>query len=231
MATVQKTVIIAEDDPATLQGLEKLLGSAGFRVMSYVDRETLRKSGFRDGVPCVLILGDIAGLDFLNFLKRSHWEIPVIFLHSGNSITEAVKAIQSGAQDYITKPFHPDTMLGSVRRAMLKAKRRVNAPQVNQELMSRATALTEREREVINLILSGMLNKQIAEQLKLALVTVKVHRGNAMRKLGARTAAELAQFARDAGVATTNARWQPNGHTTSSLRTQIHPSQSRRRIA
>lgn len=221
MAKLRKTVIIAEDDPAAFQSLEKLLKSAGYRVMPYKNRESLKKTGSREGVPCVLILGDIGGVAFMKALKLSRWEIPIIFLHSGNSINEAVKAIQSGAEDYLTKPFRPKTLLASVKRAMLKAKVHATQPKANRDLMSRAATLTERECEIIHLVLSGMLNKQIAEHMGLAMVTVKVHRGSAMRKLAARTAAELARIARDIGIAPANHGWHSNGHAHLSRQSQI----------
>jgi len=199
MAVPQQTVIIAEDDQATLQSLKKLLAAAGFNVLVYQDRQTFSEAGFLDGVPCILILGDMAGLDFLNSLKKANWEMPVIFLHSGNSVSEAVKAIQAGADDYISKPFSDEALLDSIAHAMAKAEQRSQTAQANKELIRRAASLTRREWEIIHLVLSGLLNKQVAERLGLALITVKVHRGSAMRKLGARTAAELARIVRDVG--------------------------------
>lgn len=108
--------------------------------------------------------------------------------------------MQSGAEDYIAKPFCPESLVASVNRSMSKAVDRANVPRQKKEFQRRAAALTPREREIINLVLAGMLNKQIAEKLNLALVTVKVHRGRLMRKLGARTAAELAHIVRDLGL-------------------------------
>src|SRR6478736_2037303 len=200
MAVPHQTVIIAEDDQATLQGLKKLLAAADFNVLEYKDSQTFSEAGYSEGAPCVLILGDMAGLDFLNSLKKARLEMPVIFLHSGNSVSEAVKAIQAGADDYISKPFSDDTLLSSVVRAMKKAEQQTQTAHANKDLIRRAASLTRREWEIIHLVLSGLLNKQIAERVGLALITVKVHRGSAMRKLGARTAAELARIARDVGL-------------------------------
>lgn len=213
MVTLQKTVIVAEDDPAAVQSLEKLFRSAGFRVMQYKGKETLKQSGYRRGVPCVMLLGDVAGINFYKRLTESNWKIPVIFLHSGNSISEAVQAIQSGAEDYLTKPFCSKALLRSVKRVIAKVEQNLKGSSTDKELLCRASALTERECEIIHLVLSGLLNKQIAEYLGLALVTIKVHRGNAMRKLGARTAAELARIAKDAGIAPRYPTLKENGHT------------------
>jgi FixJ family two-component response regulator len=210
MLSVQQTVIIAEDDSAKFVNLQEILIANGFRVMDYNDTGFLRNIGCQEDLPCVLIAGDVAGVDFFEFLQTSRWEIPTIFLRSGNSIREAVTAIQSGAEDYITRPFCTENLLSVIRRAMLKAAQRMNLPMANRDLLRRASALTYRESEILNLVLAGMLNKQIAEQLGLALVTVKFHRGHAMRKLGARTAAELARFAGAAGInpASSNLNWR-----------------------
>ncbi len=211
MAASQQTAIIAEDDAATLQSLEKMLSQAGLKVVRYKNNTTLRKSGHLDGVPCVLILGDGMGVDFLAVLKKVKWEMPVIFLHSGNSVSEAVKAIQAGADDYLTKPFSEDQLLKSVRRALKRATERAQTTLAKQELTRRAAQLTQREWDIINLMMTGMLNKQIAEHLGLALVTIKVHRGSAMRKLGARTAAELARIVHNAGISPNNSLVQVDG--------------------
>lgn len=213
MLSVQQTVIIAEDDLATFAGLERLLSANGFHVIGYNDTENRRNTGGLNSIPAVLIVGDVAGVSFLDYLEEFRWEIPTIFLRSGNSIREAVTAIQSGAEDYICKPFCPDNLLNVVRRAMLKSSQRAQLPLANQELLRRAAALTHREHEILNLVLAGMLNKQIAEHLGLALVTVKLHRGHAMRKLGARTAAELARFAGAAGITPLIVDWNRNPKT------------------
>lgn len=214
MAIPKQTVIIAEDDPVTFDSLERLLSQAKLKVVRYENGHTLRQAGYLNGTPCVLILGDVAGLEFLDFLKKARWAMPVIFVHSGNSISEAVKAIQSGAEDYISKPFRSDALLNSVKRAMQKAAQQAELTANITDLARRADSLTTREREIIKLVLSGLLNKQIAERLGLALVTIKVHRGSAMRKLGARTAAELARLTQDAGFIRSEILFSPNGKTT-----------------
>lgn len=165
--------------------------------MRYLNRNTLKKSGHLEGIPCVLILGDMAGLGFLKFLKSVRWTMPAIYLHSRHSISDAVRAIQLGAADYIAKPFCPDHLVSSVKRSMKLAILQASTTAARSSLEQRARELTPREWEVIQLVLSGLLNKEIADRLNLALVTVKVHRGKAMRKLGARTAAELARITHD----------------------------------
>jgi FixJ family two-component response regulator len=202
MATPQETIIIAEEDLALIESLEALLVPHDFKVLRFSDSQSLIKAGRQqvDGSPSVLILGDIAGVELLGELKNNGWEIPVIFLHSGGSINAAVKAIRAGADDYVAKPFCPETLLLSVKHSMEKARSRVEFTKINQVLLKKAATLTQREQDIINMVLAGMLNKQIAERLGLALVTVKVHRGSAMRKLGARTAGELARIAKEAGI-------------------------------
>jgi FixJ family two-component response regulator len=202
MATPQETVIIAEEDQALVESLEALLAAHDFKVLPFSNSQALIKAGQEqvDGSPCVLILGDIAGVELLEELRNNGWEIPVIFLHSNGSINAAVKAIRAGADDYVTKPLCAETLLFSVQHSMEKARSRVEFTKTNQVLLKKAATLTQREQDIINMVLAGMLNKQIAERLGLALVTVKVHRGSAMRKLGARTAGELARIAKEAGI-------------------------------
>ena len=220
MATLLKTVIVVDDDPATLESLDQILTKAGFRVVSYQSKETLQKASGLIGTRCVLILGDGAGVGFLTSLRELHFEIPVIFLHSGNSIAEAVRAIQAGAADYLSKPFSPKSLVASVNRAMLQVEEPAKPSGKIHKLQQRAATLTLREREIISLILSGKLNKEIAQRLNLALVTVKVHRGKAMRKLGARTAGELARIVRDLDLMPVNGSPRPLAKTT---RARIKP--------
>jgi FixJ family two-component response regulator len=200
IATSQDTVIIAEQDAKLFCNLEALIAQAGFKVFRYQNVETLLQPKCCNGNACVLILGDTFSLDFLGFLKESRWDMPVIVLHSASSISNAVLAIQSGAEDYISHPPDPETLLNSIQRAMSKARAQVHNNHANRKLLERARTLTRRECEIIQLVLAGMLNKQIAEHLGLALITVKVHRGRAMRKLGARTAGELASIVRELGL-------------------------------
>jgi FixJ family two-component response regulator len=200
MATSQDTVIIAEQDAKLFSNLEALIAQAGFNVFRFQNMETLLQSECCHGKACVLILGDTFSLEFLGLLKESRWEMPVIVLHSASSISKAVQAIHSGAEDYISHPPDPATLLNSIQRAMRKARERVHNNRVHRKLLERARKLTRREWEIIQLVLAGQLNKQIADELSLALVTVKYHRGSAMRKLGARTAGELASIVQELGL-------------------------------
>ncbi len=217
MADTRDTIIIAESDPTTLQTLDARLTAEGYRVLPFKDQKALLQLKDLNDHPSVLILGDIGGVGLLRDLRKSGWEIPVIFLHSSSSINEAVSAIRAGADDYVTKPFCAETLVLSIKRSLEKVRSQLRATKTNHDLLSKAASLTERECEIINLVLAGLLNKQIAAQLNLALVTVKFHRGKAMRKLGARTAGELARLAKEAGITATH----PNSHLL-----PITPSQS-----
>jgi FixJ family two-component response regulator len=205
MESGQQTVVVAESDSITLAELQTLFATNAYRVLTVSGVPDMPDVISFLETPAVLVLGDLAGMDCVEYLKSSRWEIPTILLRSGNSIREAVESIQSGAEDYLTKPYSPQHLLTVVRKAMHKSAERSRLSTTNRSLLCRAAALTHREHEILNLILSGMLNKQIAEHLGLALVTVKLHRGHAMRKLGARTAAELARFAGAAGINPTHA--------------------------
>lgn len=210
MEPVQQTVVVAENDDANLVKLQALFATHNYRVVTVSGVQDMPDVISFLETPAVLVFGDLTGMDCLEYLKSSRWEIPTILLRSGNSIREAVESIQTGAEDYLTKPYCPQHLLTVVRKAMQKSTERSSLSTTNRNLLCRAAALTHREHEILNLILAGMLNKQIAEHLGLALVTVKLHRGHAMRKLGARTAAELAWFAGAAGINPANSNFNRN---------------------
>lgn len=200
MAAFGQTVIIADDDPVTSDRLYRLLKRAGYRTAVYEGEGTFGSVGYFEGTPAIMIVGDQFGADFLRFVTSIGCTLPVIFLHSNNSVREAVTIIQAGAADYLTKPFCDDTILTAVKRAMITAGQLATVRSQQKISRERAAALSEREREIVRLVLTGLLNKQIADELGIALITVKVHRGRAMRKLGARTAAELARIVQDSGL-------------------------------
>ncbi len=194
MKTQQDTIVIAENNMDIFADLEVIFSSNGFRVEHLPNLEAIKnKRG--DATPFVLILGDLGRVSLLEEFRAAGQLCPVIVLHSNGSVSEAVIAIRAGADDYFSHPFCPKNLLKSVLAALSKARRQAQIATANRVALQCAALLTRREREVVDLALAGLLNKEIAAHLRLALVTVKVHRGKAMRKMGARTPAELARIA------------------------------------
>jgi len=198
--SLKETVIIADEDPTMSKSLGAYLQNEGCSVLQVQSKSALENAGMVDGNPTVLILGDIGGVSFVRELRRGGWDMPILMLHTASSIREAVKAIQAGADDYLTKPITPDLLWHSVKSLLVKARAQAELSQGRHELLKKVSSLSKRERQIIDLVLQGKLNKEIADDLKLALVTIKVHRGHAMRKIGARTAGELARIAKEAGL-------------------------------
>jgi len=196
----EETIIFADEDDLEAKALQPNLKAHGYRLLHYSTREEFRNNKALNGAPCVLLLGDIAGVGFVRELRKSGWDMPIIVLHSNCTIHEAVRAIKAGADDYLPKATPHPELLHTIEVLMQKARALVEISRAKHLLLRKVESLSKREREIIDLVLTGMLNKEIADQLKLALVTVKVHRGHAMRKLGARTAGDLARLARELGL-------------------------------
>lgn len=197
-------VVVLDDDSSMVSGLNRLLTSHGYKVRLHQDPDAFFSEG-QPSVPACLLL-DInlnhgkSGIDVHAELLRRGWHLPTIFLTGHWNVQEVVNAIRSGADGFLTKPFDPSELLAAVaetlERAQTSQEQRLHAA----EAKARATTLTTREREVVCMVIAGRLNKEIASELGLALITVKVHRGRAMKKLGAGNAADLARIANLAGL-------------------------------
>ena len=197
------TVIVLDDDASMLTSLDRLLTTFGFQVRTHSDADDFLRAGPPAGPACLLLdqnLGTITGLEVHAEMRRRGWDIPTVFLTAHADTASVVAAIRGGADDFIAKPYNPNQLMASVARALQRAERVQQQDKTLAVLRTRAAQLTERERAVVSLVVSGLLNKQIAARLKIALVTVKVHRGRAMHKLGARSPAELARVAALVGI-------------------------------
>jgi FixJ family two-component response regulator len=197
-------VFIVDDDADVRASIQDLLEAVGLRSQSFGTAEEFLRSERPDAPSCLVLdvrLPGVSGLDFQGRLADAGIQIPIIFVTGHGDIPMTVKAMKSGAVEFLTKPFQDRDLLGAIRQA-LDRDQATRQQQANvAELRARYQTLSAREREVMRLVVSGLLNKQIAGELGTSEVTVKIQRGRAMKKMKAGSLAELVKMAGMLGVA------------------------------
>src|SRR5215813_2863176 len=196
-------VVVIDDDPDVREGLKALFQSVNLESRAFKSAPEFFRSKLPDQVSCLILdvrLPGLSGLDFQAELAKVNVNIPIIFITGYGDIPMSVKAMKAGAVEFLTKPVREQGLLDSVRAALDRDRRRRKSEEQIQDLRSRFDALSEREREVMGLVAAGLMNKQAAGEIGISEVTVKVHRHNVMRKLGAKSLADLVRMADALGV-------------------------------
>jgi FixJ family two-component response regulator len=196
-------VFVVDDDPSMRGAIQNLMMSVGLRVEAFTaPSEFLAKP--RPDAPCCLILDvrlpGVSGLGFQQELAKADIRIPIIFVTAHGDIPMSVKAMKAGAVEFLTKPFRDEDMLDAVQQALERDRARHAKEQAVAGLRAKFDSLTPREREVMAWVTGGLLNKQIAAEIGLTEMTVKVHRGKVMRKMAAKSLADLVTMADRLGV-------------------------------
>jgi len=202
-ASADSLVFVVDDDRSMRVAVERLLRSSGLEVESFESARTFLEREPAD-VACCLVLDvqmpELTGLDLQQALRRSDADIPIVFITGHGDVPTSVRAMKSGAEDFLQKPFKDQELLDAVHRA-LERDRGARAERTElAELGERLDSLTPREREVFELVVKGLLNKQIAFELGAAEKTIKVHRGRVMKKMHADSLAHLVRMAGKLGI-------------------------------
>lgn len=191
-------VFVVDDDPSMRRSLETLLRSVGLDVRLFSSAQEFMQAKRPDGPGCLVLdvrLPGMSGLAFQEELAKTGVAIPVIFISGHGDVPMTVRAMKAGAAEFLTKPFDDQVLLDAIHAAIERDRARRRDAASRAALMTRYHQLTERERQVMKFVVAGRVNKQIAAELGLSLVTVKVHRGQVMRKMLAKSVAELVRMA------------------------------------
>lgn len=201
--STEPTVFIVDDDAAFREALLRLFRSIALRAEVFGSAAELLAAELPNVPSCLVLdvrLPGLSGLDIQAELAKTGVHIPIVFMTGHADIPMSVEAMKAGAVDFLTKPFRDQAMLDAVAKAIERDRQRRDAEKATASLKARYDALSPREREVMVLVTAGLMNKQVAAEVGLSEITVKIHRGNVMRKMEARTLADLVRMAQSLGI-------------------------------
>jgi FixJ family two-component response regulator len=202
-STDQPTVFVVDDDAMVREALARLFRSVQLQVDVFASAQEFFQSRRPDVPSCLVLdvrLPGLSGLDFQAELMKANVRIPIVFITGHGDIPMTVRAMKAGAVDFLAKPFRDQDLLDAVATAIQRDQKRRQDENTIADLRAHFASLTPREREIMALVASGLMSKQIAAQIHLSEITVKVHRSHIMKKMGARSVADLVRMAEALGV-------------------------------
>ena len=202
-AKTPPVVFVVDDDPSVREALSSLFRSVDLRVELFGSAAEFLQRKPSDGASCLVLdirLPGVSGLDFQAQLQKANIRVPIIFMTGHGDIPMSVRAMKAGAVDFLAKPFRDQDMLDAVSAALQRDRQAREAEDGMAALRAAYGLLTAREREVMALVTTGLMNKQVAGQLGLSEITVKIHRGHAMKKMNARSLADFVRMAESLGL-------------------------------
>jgi len=202
----QPIVVVIDDDDLVREAVCDLLRSVGLPSKPFASVSEFLQWKLPDGPSCLVLdvrLPGLSGLDFQSELTKAKVQMPIVFMTAHGDIPMSVRAMKGGAVDFLSKPFRDQDLLDAVQAGLEHDRKRRQSASGNSQLKPAFDSLTSREREIMGLVAAGLMNKQIAGEIGVSEVTVKFHRGNLMRKMGAKSIAELVRMADSLGVGRT----------------------------
>ena len=199
----EPTVFVVDDDASVREALSNLFRSVGLRAVGFGSAHEFLQSKLPDVPGCLILdirLPRLSGLDFQAELAKADIHIPIIFMTGHGDIPMTVRAMKAGAIDFLTKPFRDQDMLDAVTTAIERDRSRRDEAKVRSSLRAAFATLTARERQVMTLVTTGLMNKQVAAEIGVAEITVKIHRGHIMRKMAAKSLPDLVRMAQILGI-------------------------------
>ncbi len=199
----QAIVFVIDDDEGLRQGLAALFRSVGLQAKLFGSVTEFRETSLPDVPSCLVLdirLPEIGGLEFQADLAKADIHIPIVFMTGYGDIPMSVRAMKAGAMEFLTKPFRDQDMLDAVQLAIEQNRKQRKEAVLTLKLKANLETLSPRERQIMSLVAAGLMNKQIAAEIGVSEVTVKVHRGSVMRKMGAKSIAELVRMVDALGV-------------------------------